>query len=63
MDASRLWPLAAGMSLSEFALHELSRNVRRPPLADLLDRAAARVGDRMTFVDAREAVVGERPAG
>lgn len=54
---------AAGMSLSDFALKELSRIVRRPPLADLLDRAAARAGDQMTFVEAREAVVGERPAG
>lgn len=51
----------AGMSLSDFACHELARLARRPSLADLLDRAAARVGDRMTFAEAREAVVGERP--
>jgi hypothetical protein len=52
---------AAGMSLSEFALQELSRLVRRPTLSDLLDRAAARAGDRMSFAEAREAVVAERP--
>ena len=53
---------AAGMSLSDFARQELARLTRRPSLADLLDRAARRNGDRMTFSDAREAVRAERPA-
>lgn len=53
---------AAGMSLSEFALQQLARSVRRPTLSDLLDRAAARSGDRMTFAEAREAVVATRPS-
>lgn len=49
------------MSLSEFALQELSQLARRPSLPDLLDRAAARASDRMTFAEAREAVIAERP--
>ena len=53
---------AAGMSLSDFARIELSRLARRPSLGDLFDRAAARAGDRMTFAEAREAVLAERPA-
>lgn len=52
---------AAGMSLSDFARQELARLARRPSLADLLDRAARRNGDRMTFSEAREAVSTERP--
>ena len=35
---------AAGISLSDFALEELERVVRRPPVADLLARARARAG-------------------
>ncbi len=54
---------AAGMSLSDFARQELSRVARRPALADLLDRAAARPAQRMTFAEAHEAVVGDRPPG
>jgi plasmid stability protein len=53
---------AAGMSLSEFALQELARLARRPTVAELLDRAAARPGDRMSFADAREAVTASRPS-
>lgn len=52
---------AAGMTLSDFARLELSRLVRRPSLGDLLDRAARRGGDPMTFAEAREAVIAERP--
>lgn len=52
---------AAGMSLSEFALRELARLASRPALADLLDRAATRIDNPMTFREAREAVRGERP--
>lgn len=52
---------AAGMSLSDFARQELARLTRRPTLADLLDKAARRNGDRMTFAEAREAVSAERP--
>jgi len=52
---------AVGMSLSDFAGQELARLARRPSVADLLDRAAARRGDRMTFAEAREAVVADRP--
>ncbi len=53
---------AAGMSLSDFARQELSRLARRPSVTDLLDRVAARAGDRMSFAEARQAVVAERPA-
>ena len=52
---------AAGMSLSDFVGQELARLARRPSLADLLDRAARRNGNRMTFSEAREAVTAERP--
>lgn len=52
---------AAGMSLSDFAGQELARLARRPSLTDLLDRAARRNGDSMTFSEAREAVSAERP--
>ncbi|CAN5719666.1 MAG: hypothetical protein H0V32_09915 [Nocardioidaceae bacterium] len=52
---------AAGMSLSDFARQELTRLAQRPSLADLMDRVAARSGDRMTLADARQAVAGERP--
>ncbi|MGL5824500.1 MAG: FitA-like ribbon-helix-helix domain-containing protein [Nocardioides sp.] len=52
---------AAGMSLSDFTRLELARLARRPSLADLLDRAARRDGDPMTFADARDAVTAERP--
>lgn len=52
---------AAGMSMSDFARQELARLARRPTVADLLDRAASRAGDPMTFGEAREAVVAERP--
>ncbi len=51
----------AGMSLSDFTRQELSRLARRPSLGDLLDRAARRHGDPMTFADARAAVTSERP--
>lgn len=53
---------AAGMSLSDFTRQELARLARRPSLADLLDRAARRHGEPMTFAEAREAVNAERPA-
>lgn len=52
---------AAGMSLSDFARQELSRLARRPSLEDLLEKAARRHGDAMTFADARESVTSERP--
>ncbi len=52
---------AAGMSLSDFTRQELARLARRPSLTDLLDRAARRNGDPMTFAEAREAVTAERP--
>lgn len=52
---------AAGMSLSAFALRELARLARRPSVADLLDRAAARSGERISLAEARQAVVAERP--
>jgi antitoxin FitA len=35
---------AAGVSLSDFALGELERVARHPPVADLLRRARARAG-------------------
>jgi antitoxin FitA len=39
---------AAGVSLSDFALAELQRAARRPPVADLLARARARAGGAET---------------
>lgn len=35
---------AAGMSLSDYLLHEVSRVAARPPVADVLRGAAARSG-------------------
>jgi plasmid stability protein len=35
---------AAGMSLSDYALHELERVAEHPPIADVLARARARAG-------------------
>lgn len=45
---------AAGVSLSDFALGELERAARRPPVADLLARARSRAGgaQRDAIVDA-----------
>ena len=45
---------AAGVSLSDYALGELERAARRPPVADLLARARARSGgsDTRAIVDA-----------
>ncbi len=40
----RMRAVAAGMSLSDFALGELERAASRPPVADLLARARARSG-------------------
>lgn len=53
----------SGMSLSDFARQELTRLARRPSLEELLDRAAIRADDPMTFSEAREAVVAERHNG
>ncbi len=39
---------AAGVSLSDFALGELERAARRPPVADLLARARSRAGGAAT---------------
>ncbi|MGI8491842.1 MAG: FitA-like ribbon-helix-helix domain-containing protein [Acidimicrobiales bacterium] len=52
---------AAGMSLSDFTRQALSRLARRPSLGALLDRAAKRHGDQLTFAAARDAVAAERP--
>lgn len=35
---------SAGVSLSDFALNELERAARRPPVAELLQRARSRAG-------------------
>lgn len=35
---------AAGMSLSDYALGELERAARKPPIADLLLRSSSRAG-------------------
>jgi plasmid stability protein len=42
--ALRTRAAAAGISLSDYALEELERAARRPPVADLLARARARAG-------------------
>jgi len=42
--ALRTRAAAAGVSLSDFALGELERAARRPPVAELLQRARARAG-------------------
>jgi plasmid stability protein len=39
---------AAGVSLSDFALGELERAARRPPVADLMARARSRAGGAPT---------------
>lgn len=53
---------AAGMSLSDFAGQELARVTRRPSLRDLLDRVAGRGdGEAITFQQAGESVLAERP--
>jgi len=54
---------AAGMSLSDFVKAELLRLARRPSVAEVLDRAARRPGEPMTFAEARVAVTTERPQG
>jgi plasmid stability protein len=54
---------AAGMSLSDFIKAELQRLARRPSVAEVLDRAARRAGEPLTFGEARKAVTAERPAG
>jgi plasmid stability protein len=54
---------AAGMSLSDFIKAELQRLARRPSVAEVLDRAARRPREPLTFAEAREAVTAERPAG
>lgn len=60
-DKLRRRAASAGMSLSDFALQELARVAQRPSVAELLDRAAARTGERITLVEARAAVRAERP--
>jgi plasmid stability protein len=52
--ALRTRAVAAGLSLSDYALEELERSARRPPVADLLARARARSGGAETgaIVDA-----------
>jgi plasmid stability protein len=42
--ALRARAAAAGVSLSDFALGELERAARRPPVADVLARAGSRPG-------------------
>ena len=59
--ARRRRAAAAGMSLSDFALKELTNVARRPSIAELLERASARSGDAMSFADARGAVAAGRP--
>ncbi len=53
---------AEGMSLSDYTRRELERLARRPTLEDVLDRAARRSGESMTFAQAREAIVSARPS-
>jgi antitoxin FitA len=54
---------AAGLSLSDLALQELSRLARRPSVADLMARAATRASEPLTFVEARDAILAGRPNG
>lgn len=42
--ALRTRAAASGVSLSDYALHELERVAQKPPVADLLARARSRVG-------------------
>lgn len=49
---------AAGVSLSDYALHELERVAERPAVADLLRRAGSRAGGTST-----DAVVAAVRAG
>lgn len=50
-----------GMSLSAFVLRELERLTQRPPVDEVLARAAAR-GGRLSLLDAADAVRAEREA-
>lgn len=52
----------AGMSLSEFALQELTRVAQRPSLAELFERISSGTGPDLSFDDARAAVLADRPA-
>lgn len=52
---------AAGLSLSDFALRELERTLSRPPLDEVLSRAAHR-GGQLSFTEAVEAIHDERAA-
>lgn len=56
--ALRARAAAAGMSLSGYALAELERSVRHPPVGDLLARARQRAGGA-----ASEAIVAAVRAG
>ncbi|MGI9003887.1 MAG: FitA-like ribbon-helix-helix domain-containing protein [Pseudonocardia sp.] len=50
---------ASGMSLSAYVLRELERVASRPPLAEVLERAARR-GGQLSFAEAVEGIHAER---
>lgn len=58
-DELRRRAARAGMSLSGFVLRELERLTARPPVDEVLARAAAR-GGRLSLLDAAEAVREDR---
>ncbi|MGH4021596.1 MAG: FitA-like ribbon-helix-helix domain-containing protein [Pseudonocardiaceae bacterium] len=49
----------SGLSLSDFVLRELQRLASRPPLAEVLERAAHR-GGQLSFAQAVEGLHAER---
>jgi hypothetical protein len=53
---------AAGQSLQEYLLAQLTRDAGAPTLDELLDRVSERAGGRATFRDAAKAVRAERDA-
>jgi plasmid stability protein len=58
-EALRRRAAASGMTLSDFVLRELERVVGRPPLPEVLARAARR-GGRVSFAQTRAALRDER---
>ena len=53
---------AAGVSLSDYVLHELERVTARPPMAEVFARSASRRVD-LPLADIVEGIRGDRDAG
>ena len=53
---------AAGMSLQEYLLADLTEQAGRPTMKEVLDRIASRKGGRITGADAAQLIRDERDA-